>query len=311
MGDSVYTRQQFWGSFEPKIAELGGVAPSSAPPNTKPDKGAKHTILKTGSAEPPDDNYNKPVVGAQPEKNPQALPMNPRVDVTNKEPPKILKEKQAQHLAMPSIGRYPLDSYSDVKTASVYFEQHKGSFDPAHRREYCYNLVKRAHALGIEVSDDVQKYGSDSYASYAEIKIALDSRRTLVNEEHGQVLDKLAEMRPTMDPSDFALTLGEFDKVAGIQGHYDGEVMDPFYSTFGKEAEADEDTSFVIGNDYVSAAELRGLAASPHREILKEPFGEDFLKEYMKDPIGIFKSLPADQQKVLARHANGYQTHVD
>lgn len=303
MGD-VYTRQQYWGRYENKEAEVGDIMPYASRPSDGKDKGSKTVIPKTGSAVGlPEGVEEDALKGEQPEDNPQAKPINPRVSVEGKEPPKLIKEKQAQYFAMPSIQRYPLDSFAQVKQASVYFEEHRGHFAPVHRREYCQNLVKRASALGIPLSDEIRSYGGSGYASHAELEVALNSRKAmLTNDDHALLLDKLAEARPTMGADEFALALGEFDKVAEIEHLYDSEIPDPFLYIFGKTAE-DEDESFIVGNDIVSACQLKELAASACTTI-KGRFGEDFVKEFKKDPVGIFKSLPADQKKILSREAN-------
>lgn len=312
MSKSVYTRQQFWGTFEEKEAEVGGIMPISTLPNAKPDKGAKHVIPKTGSA-PAElgkeaavatfDELQQAVKGEQDPKNPQAQPISPRVDVSQKEPPKLIKEKQAQHLAMPSIGRFPLDSYTQVKQASAYFEEYRGQFSPVHRREYCLNLVKRAEALGIPMSDEVQKYGGVGYAALPALEIALEGRRSLiVDEDHQALLGKLAEARPTLSPDGFAATLAEFDKLVSIDHLYDREIMDPYLSTFGKTAEVSEDGSHVLGNDIVSNSQLKEFADTPCNGL--GHYGPDFVKEFKKDPVGVFSSLPVDQKKLISRQAN-------
>ena len=401
MSDNVYTRQQYWGTYQPKEAEVGGMMPLSAPIGLGPDKGAKSVIPKTGSALeeflskeamafvnrvtgeagkalgegvikgglkeigdtvlahkgkllagtaaaavgkgqydkmrdkrvarntvemlrkensvkeasvghlvnspgkdiPPD--VIDPVTGEQAGQNPSAKPLSPRVDVSGKEPPKIIQEKTAQHFAMPSIQRYPLDSYTEVKQASSYFETYRSQFAPAHRREFCEHLVKRAGVLGITVSDEVQKYGGEGYAPYAELEIAFGSRALLVDDDHRILLSKLAESRPSVDPETFAVALEEFDKLAGLDQLYDSELMDPYLSVFGKTAgDIDPDGSHIIGNDYVSNQQLKDLTGARHLELLTKTFGADFMKEFVKDPVGMFNSLPADQKKVIARCAN-------
>lgn len=302
MDDSIYTRQQFWGDYKPKEAEVGGIMPNSTSPKDKPDKGAKFTIPKTGSATSPD--VAEPVSGEQPPQNPQAQPIKSRIDVSAKEPPKLIKEKQAQHLAMPSVGRYPLDSYEQVKQAAAYYQEHQQDLIPEHRREYCFNLMKRASALGIDMPEEVQQYGGTRYAASTDIQIAFDLRGQFLNEDHQHVLGKVAELRPTMPPEEFATLLGEFDKVAGIDHHYGQHIPDPFASVFTKEAESEEDGSYVMGNDIVSNSQLKAFATSPHFDSLEKLYGEDFAEEFKKDPIGIFKSLPVDQRKHIARQAN-------
>jgi len=260
---------------------------------------------KTGSVSAPEGVNMDGVAGEQHSKNPQAATVNPRVSVDGKEPPKIIQEKTAQHFAMPSIQRYPLDSYTEVKQASSYFETYRSQFAPAHRREFCEHLVKRAGVLGITVSDEVQKYGGEGYAPYAELEIAFGSRALLVDDDHRILLSKLAESRPSVDPETFAVALEEFDKLAGLDQLYDSELMDPYLSVFGKTAgDIDPDGSHIIGNDYVSNQQLKDLTGARHLELLTKTFGADFMKEFVKDPVGMFNSLPADQKKVIARCAN-------
>lgn len=304
MNPDVYTRQQYWGNFESKEAEVGDIMPNSAV-GQKPDKGAKSVIPKTASAVGlPDGVQAEGVKGEQPVQNPQAQPINPRVVVEGKEPPTLVKEKQAQYYAMPSIERYPLDSYLQVKQAAAYFEEYEGQLAPAHKREYCLNLVKRAAALGIPVSDDIRAYGGHGYASHSDLEVALYSRKSLLLDgDHSNLLDKLAEARVMMSADEFAGVLSEFDNLTGLAEYYGRDVVDPYQCIFAKTAEAETDESFVIGNDIVSAKQLKCLAETPCLTI-KDRFGHDFIKEFKKDPVGIFKSLPVDQKKVISREAN-------
>ena len=228
--------------------------------------------------------------------------MSPHVDVSDLPPQAQPTQKHAQHYALPAHQRYPLDSYAQVKTAASYFEENKGAFAPTHRREFCVNLQKRAAALGIATSPDIEKYASATYADDAHIDIALDGRRLVLNDGDAlpEMLDKLAEQRRLMSPEDFAITLQEFDKVAGIDQYYDSAVMDPYYSTFGvKEAAFG---AVVIGNEYMRKEDLQQLA-SFGRDYIATRFGDDFADEFKKDPEGIFKSLPLDQKKVIMRMA--------
>ncbi len=310
----VYTRQQRWGTYEQKEAEVGNMAAVATLPVPKSTLGSKTMIPKTGSAM---DKFASALEGAgelveeegvsgeQPAANPQAAPISPRVDVSGKEPPKVITEKVAQHLAMPSLDRYPLDSYSDVVKAAAYFTQHAGEFSPAHSHEFCSNLVKRAHVLGISTTPEIEKRGGAGYAPQDELDIAMGTRALHLGSDEREVLDKLAATRALMEPEDFAIALGEFDKLAGIDHMYGGDVMDPFLSTFGTKTAAkdDPDGSHVIGNDVVSDNQLRTLAKSPCEELTTQ-FGADFVKEFKDDPVGIFSSLPVDQKKVLSRHAN-------
>ena len=281
----VETRQQAWGDFEQKWAEASGTAvmPNQGPGTSTPP--ASKVIPKTGS-------------------------VNPRVDVSNAEAPRATQEKTAQHYALPSNQRYPLDSYADVEKAASYFDEWQVRMSPGHRHEYCTNLVKRASVLGIKVGDTIQRYGSSTYAPAQQIKIAFDGRRTLLQDEAQiDLLDKLAESYVAVSPDVFAEALSEFDKLAGLDTYYGSDIPDPFYSVFGLTKVADSligdsgNKSFIVGNDYVNNEQLNLLGRTDMIS-LQDYFGEEFTKEFRKDPVGIFSSLPAEQKKIVARLAN-------
>jgi len=226
--------------------------------------------------------------------------MKPHVDVTGKEPTKTASIKKVSQYALGD--KYPLDSYEQVKAASAYFNEYGRRFAPEDRREYCSNLLKRAEALNITVGDDVRRYGGETFADDMELKIACDLRKGLLHDERFiAVLDGLYEKRAEIGPEMFAATLSEFDKLAGIANEYDKEIPDPYYSTFNKVAEVE--FSEVIGNDMVTEERLRYCAKVGSRA-LRDTFGEDFMVEFQKDPVGIFKSLPRDQKIVIMRMAS-------
>lgn len=226
------------------------------------------------------------------------------VDTTGKEAPRAEPEKRAQHYALPSCDRYPLDSYADVKTASVYYVENWRQMAPTHRHEFCVNLQKRASALGIDtpVAGDFNHYSSETYGSQAQLERAVDARAYHIKEAHLQdALRNLHRLQPTLDPEDFAVALGEFDKVASIDHLYDEHLLDPYASTFGTKVA--EEGATVVGNDYLSHGALKNFALSSANQ-LEGMFGDDFVKEFRKDPVAIFKSMPDAQKKVIARVIN-------
>jgi hypothetical protein len=306
MDHDVVTRQQFWGNFKPKSAEAGRTSVMPRGAAGKVDKVPKAAIPKVGSAftpNQPEGVEHTEVEGEQAPANPQAKPLPPRVDVGGKEPPKA-PMKLKTSFALSSLQRYPLDTYADVEKAAAYYDEWGNQLPPQYRREYCANLVKRAAALGIPVSTEIQKYGSATYAPDEEVAVALDSRKGVIQDaDHVELLDKLAESRVQTSPDLFANALAEFDKVAGIDHLYDSDILDPFYSTFGVKlaaGEGDDSGSEIIGNEVIYHKRLRELADSSCIEVEKK-FGEDFAKEFKQDPVGIFKSLPVDQRKILGR----------
>jgi len=297
-----------------KTAEITGsaLAPVTAPSDLDPTPAAG-TIKKTSSlgrlvqghrgeksVEP---ELGAGASGTAPVRAPQH--MNPVVDVTGKERPETPKEKKASFFALPSHARYPLDSYQQVKEASAYFEVFGKRMDPVDRHEFCVNLVKRAEDLAVPLQDNVRKYGSTKYASSTELGAAIGTRSQLLNDPADRaLLSKVASQIGTMAPHDFCALLGEFDQSRGLHHHYDGHVMDPFYSTFGFEKQAAEDESWsdVVGNYHITKHELETFALN-HWMQLKKIFGMDFAEEFKKDPIGIYSSMPVEQKKLIIRMA--------
>lgn len=227
--------------------------------------------------------------------------MVPYVDVTKKDPTVKLAAAPYEHSAYQ--GMYPLDSYTQVERASQYFDENLRRMPPDMRHEFAGNLVKRASALGIAVSDVAASYGSSTFAPVEQIKVAMDTRRPHLTEKQAAVLDQLFEHRASLGPEAFCNALEEFDKLAKLDWRYDHSVMDPYASTYGlQKSAADEGDSWIDGNDYVTKKQIENYAVTGFHT-LKHDYGDDLAKEYKKDPWGIFNSLPVDQKRRIARAA--------
>lgn len=305
-GHVVVTPHQRQALLKGAEAIGSSVMPISAPTADGPAP-TKTTIRKVGGAtgahhpECPDDNLGKSNTAETPQRLPQSAPLKPHVNVAGKEPPGLLKLKEAEYYALPSCKMYPLDGADQVKLASDYFDEYSCRMAPEQRREFCVNMVKRANLLSITVSDTAAKYAAAGYAEPSAIEIALDGRRlAIVDEVSLGTLDKLAELRGRMAPEDFAVTLGEFDKAAGIDHLYGRHVMDPYLSTFGEKRAAD---SVIVGNDFMSVHQLKRLAATGY-EMIRHRFGDELANEFVKEPLSVFNSLPLDQKKVMMRMAS-------
>lgn len=227
--------------------------------------------------------------------------ISPYVDVTGMEPVSYAQPAHNEHTAY--RGMYPLDSYAQVKTASQYFDDNRKQMPHDMRHEFAVNLVKRASALGISVSDECRTYGSTTFAPEEQLRIALDTRRPFVTEKQAAVLDHMLEHRFAEGPDSYCEALSQFDKLAQITWRYDSAVMDPYLSTYGVKEAADDNDSWCEGNDYITKKQLENYAVTGFHT-LKSNYGEDFAKEYKKDPWGIFSSLPSDQKKRIARAAS-------
>ena len=199
-------------------------------------------------------------------------------------------------------GSYPIDGYDQVKTASAYFEENWRAFEPRKRHQYCVKLAERMGELGMELPEDVARYGSTDYA--ADVDMYVDSRKNYVQPEFHDGLELLKEKRAQVSPETFAEALAEFDKLAGIHWHWDGCIVDPWRSTFGPSLAKVAAAEWVFDEDgyRINEAKLKELALNGVDRINKQ-FGHDFIKEFRKSPKTVFTSLPRPNQIVLARMA--------
>jgi hypothetical protein len=284
-----------------KMAEASGtyIMPNQAPGKLRPVK--KATITKTAEQETakPQLETTQGTSGEQVQKLPQGKDMQPYVDVGSKQVSTKAVKKEAQFSA---IGKsYPLEDYGQVKMAAAYYEENSNQFNIHERREFCVNLVKRASALGIVVSEEAQRYGSEKYASMPEIQAAIDLRRPFVDAEMNIQLDGLLKHAGVIDPDVFCATLGVLDRQAQIDWMYDRNILDPYLSTFGIQKQA-EDENWSQGVDYVTRKQIENYAVTGLGALTGE-YGDDFSEEFRKDPWGIFMSLPVDQKRRIARAA--------
>ncbi len=312
-----------------KQAEVSGtfLSPNQGPAHPSPkhkipvQKTARigHLVAHTGTDVPPDVVH--PPTKEQETKLPQAQHMRPAVDVSSCTPYRRVTEKKASHYALESVQRYPLDTDEQVKAAGPYFDTYYKNFLPSERREFASNLVKRAHALNIAVSADVQKYGGEGFAPEHEIKAAFDARRLelsghpdvlkVLNVVENVVLHRLYKEAglgvQECSPETAVELLEEFDKYASINHAYDRTVPDPYYSVYGTEKTAEGSRwSDVIATEMVTEEDLDRLSRVGARSV-KTTFGEDFQERFLKDPVNVYKTAPLAQKKMLIRMANSTQ----
>lgn len=319
-GGAVVTPEQMSHALgRGKMAEASLTSVMPGPKADKTVAPSKAVINKTAAGMPhllpeckhgPDDSPPPAFHKEAPPALPQMRVLKPHVDVTGREPPTHTAEKKASVYALGE--RYPLDNYEQVLTAVQYFNDYGRRFVPADRHEYCSNLVKRADAVGISIPDAIRRYGSHELAGTDEIKMAFDQRRLLVNDpaerELIDAIEKIAFQVKRgdtigMEELDHNMVIGAldaFDKKAGLEFYYDRDLMDPYFSLLGFEKDATADFTFNSGNDYVTGTDLMQLARTNADQIAKM-FGDDLSNEFRKDPVGIFKSLPLVQKKVLMR----------
>jgi len=294
------------GSHIDKQADLTGteMMPMSGV-TTKPLRSQKNTAAK------PQSGFVGPKVSSQEWFGP--------IDITGLSAPVETYEAASEHHCLP--GRYPIDSYGQVKQAEAYFEEHYHTLDLPDRRTYAFNLVGRANDLGVKVAGTVLDYAGHRLGRHLPSEL-LKRASTYREHDAGRIYEELQTKVASMAPDDVVRALHLADSASGAAHAYGKPVVgfrDPFAAVFGvkvaKEQITGEDDAsdhadheaaaeFVWnrGSDYVTGDQLRFMAN--RNEELDGVLGEGFSKEYSKDPVGTFKALPDPQKHVLARLAS-------
>lgn len=227
---------------------------------------------------------------------------SPYVDVAEWEPGFDSLQKTASVKETLLRGKYPVDSYEQVKTASAYFKEHETSFVPKDRRTYCVKLASRMNELGIKVPQEIQKYASagygDAVASY------VNFRKRYVSDDLHPVLDTLLEKQAHVKPETFAIALEAFDRSQYLHQFWDGGLPDPYSSTFGSTMSkiAEEEWRWSENGVHVSEDDLQNIAING-RHLVKKTFGDKFADEFCKSPKTFFEALPMPNKLVLGRLA--------
>lgn len=222
------------------------------------------------------------------------------VDITDWDP---TEDAAHPRPSMTLLGdKFPVDDYSQIKTASVYFHENWRQFEPKDRREYCVKLASRMAELGMDISEDVERYSSPGYA--ADVDSHVQSRRSMVHPEFHDALDTLLEKRAQVSPETFAEALNEFDNLSSLKYQWDVDICDPWKSTFGPSLEklAEDNWSYNEMGTHIDEGDLKELALNG-LGVVRKQFGHDVAEEFAKKPKVVFNSLPAPNKLVMARLA--------
>ena len=233
------------------------------------------------------------------------------VDVTLLEAPVVQKVASFTNYALGD--RYPIDSIGQVKTAGAYFEEHWGAFSPVDRHVFATNLQDRADDVGLgDMGGMVREYSGHSYGT----KIAgeLKSRiRGMNGSEHAPVYEMLLEKVASTPPEILAQILLEADQATGVVEGWNKPIigyMDPYRAVFSKTADDTDPEkgrdvkqwSWSSGSDSINDTIISDFALNG-RPALRKYFGDDFAKDFCKDPVTVFGSLPDPQKHAIARMA--------
>jgi hypothetical protein len=224
------------------------------------------------------------------------------LDLTYLEAP-VPEPKQAEDTHFALGRRYPITDLVQVKTAAAYFEEYANRFELEERREFAYNLCKRAFELHHPdvLGDKARTYGGEPIDDLDQAKVAFEERRPYAERAgHLHLFNQVVEKLAFMDPRTRLAALINMDKVAGVTEHYGPLFHDPYKQLLQKVGEGyfSEDR----GGIYVSANNLTFLAKAGQKEI-RDVFSDEIASRMLKDPIGTYKNLPDEQKTLMARLA--------
>ena len=192
------------------------------------------------------------------------------------------------------LGKYPIDTFGQVKQAMEYFKEYWSDFTPAERREYCVGLEKRANDLMMDIDPRVAAWAGKDYGD--RYQGFIDRRRGLVPETEAETLDMLVEKRAHVSPAAFASALEEFDRINGLDSKWN-EIGDPYYVTYSKTAK--EYWYYHDEEGRIYEKDLHDLAA--RTDLLKQQFSKEFMEKFVSNPKGTFESAAEPIKKLLLR----------
>lgn len=230
------------------------------------------------------------------------------VDITGKSPtPKVKTARPANDEDYAVVMRdgsrhYPIDTWDRVKLAEDYYQENRLRMVPEVRRQFAVKLARKAINLGYPLEYEIFEKGASTYARTGHLKSAIEMRKVACAPgEERAWLDELFEKRAHMAPDVYAACLHQFDVENSLDRGWDHVVLDPWESTFGINKVAE--VVWEQGADRVTDDQLQNLAQNQHSG-MDELFTHDIAKEFIKDPVGIFNSMPDPQKKIIARLAN-------
>ena len=226
------------------------------------------------------------------------------VDITGQRPEGLRKHASIKSYCLEKngTGMFPIDSYGDVLEANRWFEENRIKLSPEDRKEYCTKLAARANEIGIEVTDNVRKYASTSFADRDSVELAVAGRMQFWAEDSPErdLLTGLMGKYASVEPDVFCAALKQFDVLTGLDYAWDKEILDPVYSTYGFEKKAE--WSWAQDADVLTEEQLRrGVQDSVKIHQIKARFGAEVAGGLVENPTGIFDSLPMDSKRIICR----------
>lgn len=203
---------------------------------------------------------------------------------------------------MKLLGRYPVETRAQVKTASRYFEDHYKRFAPTERAVFAAGLAERSLELDEPVSEKVAHY---AYAVPRSIEPAIRMRSYLLNGTVDDELAVLVKHAQHMAPLGVMEMLEDFDAHHHIRDY--SRVPDPFDSVFMSVKTAEElsgeATWISPTSERITKSQYQNwVMPSENRNALLKQFDVHTAEGlFGQDGWQVFMSLPDPHKSIITR----------
>lgn len=228
---------------------------------------------------------------------------------------------------------FPINTVQNIEKAASYFNENEKGFSLYHRHLFAKRLRDKTASVGAKIkADRLSKYASSLWSPTAEDCVwhrinMLNSINPIRNEKTGEyevrtvnnsVQDKvligyrkLASLVGKMDIDQFAETLYQFDKAAGLDQRYAYGLRDAFESTYAQVPffrptvkKASKKVAFgkiTFGGKTIDANKIFNLDIGD----LGGMIDNDTFEELKCDPVNVFNSLPIPYKSVIMDAISG------
>ncbi len=213
---------------------------------------------------------------------------------------------------LPAMKRLPVRNAEQVKTAEATLMAGYQKLAFENRALACSRLIEKAAAFGVTLDPLMHKLAGFTVSSTAVVRDWLGAREDAAPAAYKEAFHKLgaalkkmpAEMRNRDELVKLAEVIGDLDRKAGLEKHYDRKLPDPLMTVFNTTKVAGHGVD--LNGRFVSTAKLAQYPASFYSDVL----GDDIMSEASDGRGGfdaqklamILETLPRDMKVLLSSH---------
>lgn len=196
--------------------------------------------------------------------------------------------------------------YAHTAKAALHFNEDWRRLAPMERAKLAQSLVPDCDALGIELVKEAHIYAK-GVGDVGRALASIEARALLRPDD--EIYPMLKEAAISMTSEDMVGALWAADEANGLSQKWGTLIEDPVLSVL-KIKEASSDERLTAGTtDQVLASELKLLSIN-RSDLVESKFGAAFCAQFCKNPTTVFKSLPDDTKKILARMASDGMNNI-